>query len=155
MTTELKIGIGLGIVVVVALVIFFAGGNDAAPEPEITLPGETAVVEPPVAPVEPEPAEEVVPPEPLPVKQPAEPQPEPEPEPAPTPEPVVEEPTPAKPRYHTVKANETLSSIAEKYYGQQRHWKSIHLANSDIIKDPHNIAVGVRLRIPSAKELAK
>ena len=160
MSTELKIGIVLGIVVVVGAFFFFAGRENAMSEPEITLPGEVAVPAPaetpdlPVA-VAPEPEPEIEPeivPPPavgsyaVVIEEPKEPEP-----PA---EPIDVEPPPAAPRYHVVGGGETLSSIAQQYYGQQRHWRVIYLANTEIIKDPQKISIGWRLRIPWPQEVA-
>lgn len=40
---------------------------------------------------------------------------------------------------HIVKKDETLSSIALKYYGKANMWPIIYLANKDIISNPHKI----------------
>ena len=154
MSTELKIGIVLGIAVVAGVVIFFAGRENAVSEPEITLPGEAAVPAVPETPDLPVPAA----PEPEPITPPsAEPTAaviEETKGPETIAEPIDVEPAPAAPRYHVVGAGETLSSIAQKYYGQQRHWRVIYLANTDTIKDPQKISVGWRLRIPWPQEVA-
>lgn len=57
--------------------------------------------------------------------------------------------TPAKTKtvkYHTVKADETLSSIAKKYYGNAALWNIILKANPGI--KPEALKVGSRIIIP-------
>ena len=50
---------------------------------------------------------------------------------------------------HTVASGETLSSIAQKVYGESKLWKRIYDANKDVIgSDPANLKVGQVLRIP-------
>jgi len=48
---------------------------------------------------------------------------------------------------HTVAKGETLSSIAKKYYGDSKLWKSIASANPKI--NPNSLAVGDKLTIPA------
>ena len=48
---------------------------------------------------------------------------------------------------HTVAKGETLSSIARKYYGDSKLWKSIANANPKI--NPNSLAVGDKLTIPA------
>lgn len=49
---------------------------------------------------------------------------------------------------HVVAKGETLSKIAEQYYGDMMLYPKIFEANRDILKDPNNISVGQKLRIP-------
>jgi nucleoid-associated protein YgaU len=50
---------------------------------------------------------------------------------------------------HTVASGDTLSSIAQKVYGESKLWKRIYDANKDVIgSDPANLKVGQVLRIP-------
>lgn len=51
-----------------------------------------------------------------------------------------------KPRRHTVKAGQTLSSISRKYYGTPNRWRRIAEANR--IRDPRKIRPGQVLKIP-------
>ena len=57
-------------------------------------------------------------------------------------------PAPAGGRTHTVKSGDTLSSIAQTYYGDASRWREIHGANSGIITNPDVIRVGQVLTIP-------
>jgi nucleoid-associated protein YgaU len=67
---------------------------------------------------------------------------------------VVEPPLP-KVVYHTVGKGESLSTIAEKHYGDERHWRHIYEANRQIIgANPDRLQPGMRLRIPSPEEIA-
>jgi LysM repeat protein len=50
------------------------------------------------------------------------------------------------PRFYIVKQGDTLGSIAVKMYGKRSKWKDIAKANG--IRDPKNIKVGQRLKIP-------
>jgi len=50
-------------------------------------------------------------------------------------------------RYHTVRAGETLSSIAQQYYSTATAWRKILDANKSL-KDPNKIAPGTELIIP-------
>jgi len=51
-------------------------------------------------------------------------------------------------RFHIVRKNETLSAIAQQYYGSQDKWRKIVAANQTVIKDPNRIAPGTKLTIP-------
>lgn len=68
------------------------------------------------------------------------------PKPAPTPAP----PPPPKPveRIHEVVAGESLSKIAQKYYGNGNKYMKIFEANKDILSNPDLIKPGQKLRIP-------
>ena len=69
-----------------------------------------------------------------------------EPKPAPAPAP----PPPPKPleRIHEVVAGESLSKIAQKYYGNGNKYMKIFEANRDILSNPDLIKPGQKLRIP-------
>jgi nucleoid-associated protein YgaU len=51
-------------------------------------------------------------------------------------------------QWHEVKAGDTLSKIAQKYYGDASLYMQIFEANRDILKDPNLIKVGQKLKIP-------
>lgn len=51
-------------------------------------------------------------------------------------------------QYHVVATGDTLSKIAEQYYGDMMLYPKIFEANRDILKDPNKISVGQKLRIP-------
>ncbi|HHT9120368.1 MAG TPA: LysM peptidoglycan-binding domain-containing protein [Candidatus Hypogeohydataceae bacterium YC41] len=54
------------------------------------------------------------------------------------------------PTTHTVKANDTLSSLAKKYYGDDTKWTLIYEANQ--LSNQHLLTVGQKLTIPSPEE---
>lgn len=49
---------------------------------------------------------------------------------------------------HVVVSGDTLSKIAQKYYGDAALYDKIFQANRDILKDPNKISVGQKLKIP-------
>ncbi|MFT3904798.1 MAG: LysM peptidoglycan-binding domain-containing protein [Steroidobacteraceae bacterium] len=51
-------------------------------------------------------------------------------------------------QYHVVAKGETLSKIAEMYYGDPALYPAIFGANRDILSDPNKIQIGQKLRIP-------
>lgn len=51
-------------------------------------------------------------------------------------------------QWHIVSKGETLSKIAEKYYGDSGLYMKIFEANQDILKNPDLIKIGQKLRIP-------
>jgi len=51
-------------------------------------------------------------------------------------------------QWHEVVAGDTLSKIAEKYYGDSSLYPQIFEANKDTLTDPNKIRVGQKLRIP-------
>jgi nucleoid-associated protein YgaU len=53
------------------------------------------------------------------------------------------------PGLYVVQKGESLSLIAEKFYGQQNLWDVIYLENADAIgNDPDRVPTGITLRIP-------
>lgn len=51
-------------------------------------------------------------------------------------------------REHVLARGETLSHVAERYYGRKDLWTRIFDANSDVIDDPDRVGEGTVLRIP-------
>lgn len=51
-------------------------------------------------------------------------------------------------QYHVVQKGETLSKIAEQYYGDKMLYPKIFEANRDQLRDPDRIKPGQKLRIP-------
>jgi nucleoid-associated protein YgaU len=49
---------------------------------------------------------------------------------------------------HVVQSGDTLSKIAEKYYGDASLYTKIFQANRDLLSDPNKIRPGQKLRIP-------
>ena len=50
---------------------------------------------------------------------------------------------------YTVKSGDTLSKIAQQFYGSASQYMKIYEANTDKISDPNKIQVGQELKIPS------
>ncbi len=57
--------------------------------------------------------------------------------------------TPTGPTY-TVQSGDTLSAIAQAYYGDSSQWPKIMSANADKISSPRTMQVGIVLNIPGA-----
>lgn len=55
-------------------------------------------------------------------------------------------------QYFTVTETAYLSNISRKYYGHYAFWVYIYIENKDIIKDPDNLPVGAKLRIPAPEK---
>ncbi len=51
-------------------------------------------------------------------------------------------------QYHVVQKGDTLSKIAQEYYGDAKLYPQIFDANRDILTDPDKIRPGQKLRIP-------
>jgi NitT/TauT family transport system substrate-binding protein len=49
---------------------------------------------------------------------------------------------------YTIKAGDTLSKLAERYYGAAGQWEKIYEANSASIKNPNYIFIGQKITIP-------
>ncbi len=66
------------------------------------------------------------------------------------PEPIMQAQTePIKTeRFYIVRKNDTLSSIAQKYYGTATKWPKIFDANRRTIRDANKIPIGTKLIIP-------
>ncbi|QDU81345.1 LysM domain/BON superfamily protein [Polystyrenella longa] len=52
---------------------------------------------------------------------------------------------------HEVRRAETLSGISARYLGSAHQFMQIFEANRDVLKSPHDIRVGMKLRIPRAE----
>jgi LysM repeat protein len=51
-------------------------------------------------------------------------------------------------RSYTVRAGDTLSSIAQRFYGNAADWRRIYQANMSVIQNPNVIYQGQVLRVP-------
>jgi len=49
---------------------------------------------------------------------------------------------------YVVQSGDSLSKIAQKYYGDAALYTKIFEANRDVLKDPNKIQPGQKLRIP-------
>jgi LysM repeat protein len=52
-------------------------------------------------------------------------------------------------RTYTVRAGDTLSSIAQRFYGSSAAWAWLYHVNSSVVKNPDSIYVGEILKIPA------
>ncbi|MSU69733.1 MAG: LysM peptidoglycan-binding domain-containing protein [Opitutaceae bacterium] len=52
------------------------------------------------------------------------------------------------PQTHTIAAGDTLTRIAQKYYGTPSRWPEILAANRDTLRDEKSLSVGQTIRIP-------
>ena len=51
-------------------------------------------------------------------------------------------------RIHSVQPNDTLWSLAERYYGNGKHWRKILVANRNRLTNSTDLPVGMKLIIP-------
>lgn len=51
-------------------------------------------------------------------------------------------------RKHTVQKGDTLSNLAQKYYGNRAKWRDIYAANRGVMKNEGDLRVGMELTIP-------
>jgi hypothetical protein len=60
------------------------------------------------------------------------------------------EETPAAPReeYYVIQKGDTLSHIAQRYYGKASRWRGLFEANREVILDPDKIFPGQKIRVP-------
>lgn len=49
---------------------------------------------------------------------------------------------------YTIQSGDSLSKIAQKFYGDASQWKKIHEANKDQISNPDVIQAGAKITIP-------
>jgi NitT/TauT family transport system substrate-binding protein len=56
---------------------------------------------------------------------------------------------PDRPVEYTVKAGDTLSHLADQFYGTSLKWTRIYEANREVIKNPDYIYIGQKITIPS------
>lgn len=54
----------------------------------------------------------------------------------------------AGPRRHTVQPGDTLSKLAQQYYGNRAKWHDIYAANRGIMKSETDLRAGMELKIP-------
>jgi LysM repeat protein len=52
-------------------------------------------------------------------------------------------------RTYTVRSGDTLSSIAQRFYGNSADWTWLYHVNSSVVHDPNTIYVGEVLKIPT------
>jgi NitT/TauT family transport system substrate-binding protein len=57
--------------------------------------------------------------------------------------------TPDRPVDYTVKVGDTLTELADRFYGKAFKWTRIYEANREVIKNPDYIYVGQKITIPS------
>lgn len=57
-------------------------------------------------------------------------------------------PVPVKERTHVVASGDTLTSIAEKYYGDASKWQKVFEANKDVLPNANSLQIGQKLKIP-------
>ena len=63
---------------------------------------------------------------------------------------IVSPPAPkVNQQQYTVKAGDTLSKIAEQFYGATGKWEKIYEGNRETLKNPNYIYVGMKLNIPT------
>ena len=51
-------------------------------------------------------------------------------------------------RFHILRKNETLSDVAQQYYGSATKWPKIYNANRSTIKNPNKLRPGTKIIIP-------
>jgi nucleoid-associated protein YgaU len=76
-------------------------------------------------------------------------------EPTPVSSKAVQSPSPIPPKVaepYTIKAGDTLSRLAERFYGAHWKWEKIYEANRERIKNPDYIYIGQKITIPASDE---
>ena len=61
---------------------------------------------------------------------------------------AVPSPTSKPERIHVVAQGDSLTAIAQKYYGDASKWNKIFEANRDILPSANSLQIGQKLRIP-------
>lgn len=56
-------------------------------------------------------------------------------------------------RYHVVKADDTLISLAYQYYGSSQYWFMIADANQQELENPFDLIVGTSIRVPATNSI--
>jgi nucleoid-associated protein YgaU len=51
-------------------------------------------------------------------------------------------------RHHVVTKGDTLSSLAQTYYGSRAKWRDLLAANRDVLSGPNDLKIGMNLRVP-------
>lgn len=60
----------------------------------------------------------------------------------------VPSPSPRPERIHVVASGDTLTSLAQKYYGDASKWNKIFEANRDVLPSSNSLQIGQKLKIP-------
>ncbi len=61
---------------------------------------------------------------------------------------TVPSPTAKQEQTHVVASGDTLTGIAQKYYGDASKWNRIFEANRDVLPSSNSLQIGQKLRIP-------
>jgi len=56
--------------------------------------------------------------------------------------------TQLQPTRYLTQRNDTLSDIAQRFYGRSADWRRIHEANQEVIPNPNRLPVGIWIDIP-------
>jgi tetratricopeptide (TPR) repeat protein len=57
-------------------------------------------------------------------------------------------PTATGVRKHLIRPGDTLSKLAQQYYGNRARWRDIYAANRDVMKNEGDLKVGTEIKIP-------
>jgi len=49
---------------------------------------------------------------------------------------------------HVVVKGDTLSNLAQRYYGNRAKWREILAANRDLLSGPNDLKIGMELKVP-------
>lgn len=52
-------------------------------------------------------------------------------------------------RTYTIEKGDTLSAVAQRFYGKAKYWRQIHEANRDTIDNPDRVFPGQTIRLPA------